>query len=128
MAVASVPGRIPAAERRYEASLTGWLNPALPFYAIAGFPLYWMLGLGYFTFVIAAVPMALQLLMIRPLVLSATTRQRLRGQAFARELPRLGQQRFEGCLACYPILPRASFYLCCAIFLRTPVPGSTVAV
>ncbi len=67
MAVASVPGRIPAAERRYEASLTGWLNPALPFYAIAGFPLYWMLGLGYFTFVIAAVPMALQLLMIRPL-------------------------------------------------------------
>ena len=67
MAVASVPGRLPAADRRYESDLTGWLNPALPFYAIAGLPLYWMLGLGYFTFVIASIPMALQLLMIRPL-------------------------------------------------------------
>lgn len=67
MAVASVPGRLPAADRRYESDLTGWLNPALPFYAIAGLPLYWMLGLGYFTFVIASIPMALQLLLIRPL-------------------------------------------------------------
>jgi hypothetical protein len=67
MAIASVPGRAPAAERRYETDLTGWLNPGIPFLFIAAMPVFWMLGLGYFTFVIAAIPMLFQLLLMHPI-------------------------------------------------------------
>ncbi len=53
--------------RSRQRSLSGLLHPGLPFYALALMPLYWALGLGYFTFVIAAVPMGLGLFLIRPL-------------------------------------------------------------
>ena len=42
-------------------------NPALPFYAIGLIPILWLLGLGFFTFAIAAVPMGLVLLTMKPL-------------------------------------------------------------
>lgn len=51
--------------RRFE--LTGILHPGLPFYAIALLPLFWAMGLGYFTFAIAAVPMGMGLLLMHPI-------------------------------------------------------------
>ncbi len=50
-----------------ESKLVGLNNPALPLYLIAGLPLYWVLGLAYFAFVIAAVAMAFQLLLMKPI-------------------------------------------------------------
>lgn len=55
------------AGRRYEAPLTGLLHPGLPFYAIALLPLFWALGLGFFTFAFAAIPMAFGLLVMKPI-------------------------------------------------------------
>ncbi len=51
--------------RRFE--LTGILHPGLPFYTIALLPLFWAMGLGYFTFAIAAVPMGMGLLLLHPI-------------------------------------------------------------
>ena len=42
-------------------------HPATPFYAIGLIPIYWLLGLGFFTFVIAAAPMGIALLAMKPL-------------------------------------------------------------
>ena len=53
------------ARRRSE--LTGLLHPGVPFYVVALLPLFWALGLGYFTFTIAAIPMGLGLLLIKPI-------------------------------------------------------------
>jgi hypothetical protein len=55
------------AGRRYQAELRGLLHPGLPFYAIALLPVLWLLGLGYFTFTIAAVPMGFGLLVMKPI-------------------------------------------------------------
>lgn len=52
---------------RRRSELTGILHPGLPFYTIALLPIFWAMGLGYFTFAIAAVPMGLGLLLIKPL-------------------------------------------------------------
>ena len=41
----------------YHLNEASWFTPATPFYLITALPLWWLLGLGYFTFVIAAVPM-----------------------------------------------------------------------
>lgn len=54
-----------APRRRFE--LTGILHPGLPFYVVALLPVFWALGLGYFTFAIAAVPMGLGLLLMTPI-------------------------------------------------------------
>lgn len=43
------------------------LHPGTPFYAIGLMPLFWFLGLGFFTFAIAAVPMAFVLLAMKPI-------------------------------------------------------------
>ena len=43
------------------------LHLGTPFYAIAFMPLFWFLGLGFFTFAIAAVPMAFVLLTMKPI-------------------------------------------------------------
>lgn len=45
----------------------GMRNPALPFYVIAGLPLFWAVGLGYFTFAIAGAVMGISLLTMQPL-------------------------------------------------------------
>jgi hypothetical protein len=52
---------------RRPSTLTGVFHPGLPFYVIALLPLFWGLGLGYFSFVIAAVPMGLGLLLMKPI-------------------------------------------------------------
>lgn len=52
---------------RRRSELTGILHPGLPFYTIALLPIFWGLGLGYFTFVIAAIPMGLGLLLMKPI-------------------------------------------------------------
>ena len=64
MAVATVPID---RSRRYEPRLSGVLHPGLPFYAIGLLPLFWALGLGYFTFALAAVPMGFGLLVMKPI-------------------------------------------------------------
>lgn len=51
--------------RRFE--LTGLLHPGLPFYVVALLPAFWALGLGFFTFALAAVPMGLGLLLMKPI-------------------------------------------------------------
>ena len=43
------------------------INPATPFYAIALMPLFWFMGLAFFTFAIAAVPMGIALLTMKPI-------------------------------------------------------------
>ncbi|NNC81689.1 MAG: hypothetical protein HKN94_16210 [Acidimicrobiales bacterium] len=67
MAVTSIPIEASPAARRYETPLRGLLHPGLPFFVMAMLPLFWALGLGYFTFVIAAVPMLFGLLLIHPI-------------------------------------------------------------
>ncbi len=52
---------------RRRPELTGILHPGLPFYAIAMLPVFWLLGLGYFTFPLASAPMGLGLLMMKPI-------------------------------------------------------------
>ena len=42
-------------------------HPATPFYAIYLMPIFWLMGLGYFTFVIAAAPMGIALLTMKPI-------------------------------------------------------------
>ena len=54
-----------AQRRRFE--LTGILHPGLPYYALTLIPLYWLLGFGYFTFPIAAAPMGVGLLLMKPI-------------------------------------------------------------
>lgn len=54
-------------ELRAKKARTGLLNPALPFYAIGLMPLFWFLGLAFFTFAIAAVPMGIALLSMKPI-------------------------------------------------------------
>lgn len=46
---------------------TGLLHPAAPFYMIAFMPLFWLMGLAFFTFAIAAVPMGIALLSMKPI-------------------------------------------------------------
>lgn len=50
-----------------ERQLHGLLHPGLPFYVIGLLPVFWLLGLGYFTFAIAGAAMGLGLLLIRPI-------------------------------------------------------------
>jgi len=54
-----------APRRRFEH--TGILHPGLPFYVVALLPVFWAMGLGYFTFAIASIPMGLGLLMMHPI-------------------------------------------------------------
>ena len=54
-----------AVEARRE--LRGLLHPGLPFYVIALLPVFWALGLGYFTFAIGGFAMGAGLLLIRPI-------------------------------------------------------------
>jgi hypothetical protein len=56
-----------AGSTRHQRELTGILHPGLPFYAIALLPIFWAMGLGYFTFALAAFPMGLGLLLIKPI-------------------------------------------------------------
>ena len=67
MAVIAPPNMTAAAEPRRRFELTGILHPGLPFYVVAFLPVFWAMGLGYFTFAIAAVPMGLGLLLITPI-------------------------------------------------------------
>ncbi len=67
MAVLAPSTRTTAAHPRRRFELTGILHPGLPFYAVALLPVFWALGLGYFTFAIAAVPMGLGLLLMTPI-------------------------------------------------------------
>ncbi|MGI9608641.1 MAG: O-antigen ligase family protein [Acidimicrobiales bacterium] len=48
-------------------SFDGLHAPGLPFHVIALLPLFWALGLGYFSFVIASVPMLLGLMLMKPI-------------------------------------------------------------
>ncbi len=52
---------------RRPSTLTGVFHPGLPFYVIALLPVFWGLGLAYFSFVIAAIPMGLGLLLMKPI-------------------------------------------------------------
>ena len=45
----------------------GLLHPAAPFYSIALLPIFWWMGLAFFTFAIAAVPMGIALLSMKPI-------------------------------------------------------------
>jgi len=47
--------------------LRGLLHPALPFYFCALLPVFWVIGLGYFTFAIAGAAMGVGLLLMRPI-------------------------------------------------------------
>lgn len=67
MAVIAPSTTTAAAEPRRRFELTGILHPGLPFYVIAFLPVFWAMGLGYFTFAIAAVPMGLGLLLMSPI-------------------------------------------------------------
>lgn len=67
MAVTSLPVDSGPEARRYEVELRGLLHPGLPFLVIGMLPLFWALGLGYFAFVIAAVPMLFGLLLMHPI-------------------------------------------------------------
>ena len=51
-------------ERR---QLRGLLHPGLPFYLVACLPVFWALGLGFFTFAIAGAAMGIGLLLITPI-------------------------------------------------------------
>ncbi len=42
-------------------------HPAAPFYVIGLMPIFWILGLAYFTFALAAVPMGISLLTMKPI-------------------------------------------------------------
>ena len=42
-------------------------HPATPFYSICLIPIFWLMGLGFFTFVIAAAPMGISLLTTKPI-------------------------------------------------------------
>ncbi len=55
-----IPSR-PKRERK------GLLHPAAPFYALALMPVLWWMGLAFFTFAIAAVPMGIALLAMKPI-------------------------------------------------------------
>lgn len=57
---------LPHVELR-ERSLRGLSNPALPFYVTAGLPVFWFLGLGFFSFAIAGAAMGVGLLTMRPI-------------------------------------------------------------
>lgn len=61
----SLSGFADAPRRPFE--LTGILHPGLPFYVVALLPVFWALGLGFFTFAIAAAPMGLGLLLMKPI-------------------------------------------------------------
>ncbi len=52
---------------RERAELRGLLNPALPFYVIALLPIFWLLGLAFFTFAIAGAAMGVGLLLMKPI-------------------------------------------------------------
>ncbi len=67
MTTAALGSRALEPGRRYEARLRGLLHPGLPFYTIALLPLFWAMGLGFFTFAIAAVPMGFGLLVMKPI-------------------------------------------------------------
>lgn len=54
--------------RERRSSLSSRLtSPGAPFYAIALIPVLWVLGLGFFTFAIAAIPMGFALLTMKPI-------------------------------------------------------------
>ncbi len=53
-------------ERR-PSQLKGFLHPGLPFYAVPMLPLFWALGMGYFTFAIAGAACGLGLLLMKPI-------------------------------------------------------------
>ena len=63
--VGSTSSRPFAARRPME--LTGVLHPGLPFYVIALLPVFWAMGLSYFTFPLASAPMGLGLLLMKPI-------------------------------------------------------------
>ena len=52
---------------RRESKLTGLLHPGLPFYLIPMMPVFWALGLGFFTFAIAGAACGIGLLLIKPI-------------------------------------------------------------
>lgn len=52
---------------RPEKEYKGLLHPAAPFYALAIMPLLWWMGLAFFTFAIAAIPMGIALLAMKPI-------------------------------------------------------------
>lgn len=56
-----------AVGRRRRFELTGVVHPGLPFYVVVLLPVFWALGVGFFTFAIAALPMGLGLLLIKPI-------------------------------------------------------------
>ena len=45
----------------------GLMHPAASFYSIALMPLFWWMGLAFFTFAIVAIPMGIQLLTMKPI-------------------------------------------------------------
>ena len=57
----------PSNSARRETKLTGILHPGLPFYLIPMLPVFWALGLGFFTFAIAGAASGLGLLLIKPI-------------------------------------------------------------
>ena len=56
-----------AISTRPEKEYRGLLHPAAPFYALAIMPILWWMGLAFFTFAIAAIPMGIALLAMKPL-------------------------------------------------------------
>ncbi len=64
---ASRPSRLDALSGGADDEEPKGLHPGTPFYVIALLPVFWFMGLGFFTFAIAAVPMGIVLLTMRPL-------------------------------------------------------------
>ena len=58
--------RLPHVEQA-QREMRGVLHPGLPFYISGFMPIFWLLGLGYFTFAIAGAAMGVGLLLIRPI-------------------------------------------------------------
>ena len=52
---------------RERSALRGLLNPALPFYVVALLPVFWALGLAFFTFAFAGAAMGIGLLLMKPI-------------------------------------------------------------
>ena len=67
--MSTIPADVVVTERLIveRESLTGLRNPALPFYLIAFLPIFWVLGLGFFTFAISGAVMGVGLLRMRPI-------------------------------------------------------------
>ncbi len=55
------------APTRLKKERRGLLHPAAPFYTIALLPIFWWMGLAFFTFALAAVPMGIALLSMKPI-------------------------------------------------------------